>query len=510
VLSGSLKKALFLILVLVILFSTRIFCFCAEPPRIAVEDLSGNKYFPRVKEALQNAKKSIYMAMYFVNFDPKDKKSAVSQLVEELVNARKRGVKVKVILDQNMDFPVWEGGAGVWQKQEKNDPFFVYLKKEGVDACYDDIFTVTHSKLIIIDEETVILGSANWSESSLRRNWESSCLINSKELAKQFLADFSNIAIDSQASILDEERKPPIRLSQAFLTDPTLASRMLRDRDESAFDFYLLLLRIFDGNREGSIVIDYKFLIPASGLDKRLKYASAVDELKQALRRFEEKYRLIIRKKKFFQKTTVILLNYPDKTPYSSPQEKYYAIPDEYWQYNWHTNLSFPEKYCYLISLCKGGSSRGRLWTAYLTGLSKEFNISTNTLWRGMSGLRKLNIIDMEYSDYNLEEGVVERDPIHFRLFGLYSPEALSKQKARLAKLYGPQRFKQAAEYAEIVYKGNNIQVIEDIIKKMDEYGIEQVSRAFKIVSEKSAGNPLRSYKYVIGILQGEAEKAGH
>jgi len=497
-----------------ILFSTGIFCFCApasvtqSSPNV-IEDISGNRYFPRVKQALQDAKQSISMAMYFINFDPLNKKSAVSQLVEELVNAHKRGVKVKVILDQNMDFSAWDEGAGIWQKEEKNGPVFVYLKKNGVDACYEDIFTVTHSKLIIIDEETVILGSTNWSESSLRRNWESSCLLNSKEAAKQFLADFSNITIDPEASILDEDRKPPIRLNQVFLTDPTLASRMLRDRDENAFDLYLLLLKMYDGNPQGSIVIDYKVVIPASGLDKKLKYASALDELKQALRRLEEKYRLIVRNKKFFQKTTAILLNYPDKTLYTPPQEKYCAVPDEYWRYGWNTSLLFPEKYCYLISLCRSGSNRGRLWSAYLTGLSKEFSISTNTLWRGMSGLRKLNILDMEYSDYSLVGGVIERDPIRFRLFGLYSQEALDTQKARLVKLYGAERFKKAEEYAEIVYKGSNIQVIEDIIKKTDEYGTDQVDRAFKIVSEKIAANPLRSYKYVVGILQGEARKAG-
>ncbi len=56
-----------------------------------------------------------------------------------------------------------------------------------------------------------------------------------------------------------------------------------------------------------------------------------------------------------------------------------------------------------------------------------------------------------------------------------------------------------------MVFKGNDTQVIEDIIKKIDEYGADEVDRAFRIVSERSAGNPIRSYRYVVGILQKEA-----
>jgi len=191
--------------------------------------------------------------------------------------------------------------------------------------------------------------------------------------------------------------------------------------------------------------------------------------------------------------------------PYSLPREKYCSIPSEYWSYGWNKILSLPEKYCYLINLSEGGGARGRFWSAYIIGLSKEYNISENTLSRGMNGLRKLNIIDMEYSSYSLEEGVIKRDPIRFRVIGLYSPQLLNEEKDKLTKAYGTERFKKAEGYAEIVYKGNDIQVIEDIIKKTQEYGSDQVDRAFRIVSERSAANPTKSYKYVVGILQKEA-----
>ncbi len=499
------KKTLLNILVPVLIFGAGIFyCSSAGSYQAAVEDISQGRYLPAVKDALRNAKNSIDMVMYFVNFDPKVKNSPVNELVEELINARKRKVKVRVILDQNIDFTLWNEG-GQWQKQNKNDALFAYLKKQGIETYYDNLYVTTHSKAIVIDGEIVIVGSANWTESSLSKNWESSCIIRSKDLAKQFLEDFSRINIDYEASILDEERGSAVRLKQVFLAEPSLASHMLTSGDEIAFDLYLVLLNKYSVNPRHPIEIGYKALRLDLGIDEKLSYASARDKMKQALRRLEEGYQLIVRKKRFFMNTFVTLLNYPDKTPYSPPNEKYCAIPGEYWLYGWNKTLSFTEKYCYLINLFEGGSSRGRLWQGYFVSLKKEYHISDNSLLRGMSGLRRLNIIDMGYSNYSLEEGVIKRDPIRFRILGLYSPDLLNKQKERLSDTYGEELFKKAQSYAEIVYKGNDVQVIEDIIKKMGEYGAGEVDRAFKIVSEKSSGNPIRSYKYVVGILQKEA-----
>ncbi len=500
-------SVLSLILVLALVAGTRIFlCYAQEPCQVSVVDLSGDKYFPVVNDSLKNAKKSISMAMYFVNFDPYVKKSPINELVEELVNAHKRGVKVRVILDQNISFTEWENRGGKWQREPKNDSLFVYLKKQGIEVYYDNLFVVTHSKAIVIDEEIVIVGSANWTESSLRRNWEASCLIRSKELAKQFLQDFSRITIDYEASILDEERIPPVRLSDSFLKDPSFAPRMIATSDGTAFDFYLLLLKTFNGNSEGRVDIDYKSISSALGLDKKFSYVSARDILREAVVRLDDRYKLITRVKRSPKSPYCLLLNYTDKKPYILPQEKYCSIPDEYWRYDWNKRLSFPEKYCFLINICKGGASRGRVWTGYRKGLMDEFNVSRDTIINGMKGIRRANIIEIEYPPYPEGGGFAHRAPTRFRLLGLYSPNILQQEKDRLAKLYGKEHFEQGQKYAEIVFKGNDIQVIEDIIKKMEEYGSEQVDKAFGKVSYRSQGNPKRSYKYVVGILQTEAQ----
>ncbi|MBU4252947.1 MAG: hypothetical protein KKC39_03370 [Candidatus Omnitrophica bacterium] len=518
------KIVLFIIFVLAFMASAGIFYCYAETVKAQgqspagtvpvmgtqafVEDLSGDKYFPKVKEALANAKSSIYMMMYFVNFNEKLKNSSVNQLVDELINANKRGVKVKIILDQNINYNNLGKGSGAWEREAKNDFLFLYLKKNGIEVYYDNVFIITHSKVIIIDEEIVILGSANWTMSSLKRNWEGSCLIRSKELAKEFLKDFASISIDYEASILDEERKPPVLLNQYLLRIPSLGPRMLTNNDESAFGVYVLLLRDFNGNAEGKIEVDYKVFSHELGYDEKLSYVSARDKIMRSLMRLEKEYKLICRIPRPGKGPCVILLDYPNQSPYILSREEYFSIPDEYWKYGWNKKFSLQESYCYFIARFKTSGVKGHVWRDHIIGLSKDFNVSRSTIGRGMQSLRKLNILEIDYSPYLPEEDFKRREASVFKLFRLYSPETLEKDKQRVSELYGKRRFEEAERYAKIVFKGNDIQVIEDIIKKIDEYGVKQVREAFKTVSVKSTANPKRSYKYVVGILQTKAEEA--
>lgn len=501
-----LKTALFIILVSAFMAGARIsYSYANEPYQAVVEDISGDKYFPAVKEALKNAKSSIYMVMYFAGFNPNDKESQIYALAEELVNAHKRGVKLKVILDQGIDFSGGKRDVWRWEIKQKNGALFVYLKQQGIEVYYDSLSKITHAKAIVIDEETVIMGSTNWSESSLQENWETSCLIRSKELAQQFLEYFSKITIDHEVSDFDQERKSGVHLDPVFLKDPSLAARMLRAFDETAFDLYLLFLKGFDGNLQGKVDFDYKKVSSALGLDKKLSYAQCMDRLSRALVRLDGKYQLIIREKHTPKGPSVTLLDYPDKQPYILLQEGYFSVPQEYWLYGWDKLLSMPEKFCLFLNFYKTNIMCNPVWSSYMGDLTREFNISWSTLKRGMQGLRKLNIIEIQYPEYPEEGGFAGRGVSYIRLHKLYSPEVLKQEKDKLSQLYGKEQFENAQRYAGIIYKGNDIQAIEDIIKKIKEYGDAKVDRAFWIVSQMAPDNPKRIYEYVVGILETES-----
>ncbi|MFH1996393.1 MAG: phospholipase D-like domain-containing protein [Candidatus Omnitrophota bacterium] len=223
------------LLLIIALLSGRVFGYQAD-----VEDISGGKYFPAVKEAIGRARESIYMVMYSVNLRPYDEESSVSQLVNELIAAHKRGVQVTVVLDQNINFVNRESMDG-WQAEGKNAWCFKALKEAGINVLYDDATIYTHAKAVVIDGETVILGSANWTRSALFKNFEANVLIQSKELAAQFLENFKKIKIDDTTGGPGDDAGVSVVVSWGFLETPNFAGRMVSGNDNRSLDVYLLL-----------------------------------------------------------------------------------------------------------------------------------------------------------------------------------------------------------------------------------------------------------------------------
>jgi len=93
-------------------------------------------------------------------------------LADALIDAKDRGISVKVILEQS-----------VYQ----NSNTFNYLLNKGIDVNWAlKKFHNTHSKFMIIDDSIVFVGSLNWSVNALKYNREASVIIYSKETASEF------------------------------------------------------------------------------------------------------------------------------------------------------------------------------------------------------------------------------------------------------------------------------------------------------------------------------------
>lgn len=155
-----------------------------------VDDLTflpTGSYYPAAHKALGNAKKSIYIVMYnilpsYSSFDP------AYNLIQDLIKARKRGVKVKVILDDL---------SGKYRKRE-NEKAYKLLSQGRINVTYDTKDVITHTKLVIVDEYITIVGSANWTVSAFSFNADSSVLIKSKEVAREYLKHIASIKTEKR------------------------------------------------------------------------------------------------------------------------------------------------------------------------------------------------------------------------------------------------------------------------------------------------------------------------
>jgi cardiolipin synthase len=102
----------------------------------------------RLKNLIKSAQKTIQVAMFtWTRID----------LAEELVEARNRGVHVEVALDRN-------SAAGVSKKVAQ------FLQDEGIPITFNSGDGLLHHKMMVIDDETLVIGSANWTRAAFEKN----------------------------------------------------------------------------------------------------------------------------------------------------------------------------------------------------------------------------------------------------------------------------------------------------------------------------------------------------
>ena len=99
------------------------------------------------------------------------------QIAQAIVRAKTRGAKVLVVLDKS--------------NETSNDTGAQLLKENGIDIKVDSTVTIAHNKVMVIDQNTVITGSFNFTESAQKRNAENVLIISGNPaLAAQYRKNF--------------------------------------------------------------------------------------------------------------------------------------------------------------------------------------------------------------------------------------------------------------------------------------------------------------------------------
>lgn len=153
-------------------------------PAEDVQLVTDAQYFQVAKKMIQEAKSSIHVMMFEMGYYEKYPHTPSNLLIRELIEAKKRGVKVGVILE------VKEGKD---RTSERNLQAGKILSSKGVEVIYDPLFKTTHAKWMVVDEKLSLVGSTNWTYYALTNNNEVSILIRSKELAKALINYFEQV-----------------------------------------------------------------------------------------------------------------------------------------------------------------------------------------------------------------------------------------------------------------------------------------------------------------------------
>lgn len=442
-------------------------------------------YFATVQRELAKAKKSITVCMYLFTLRPNQSTSPVFQLAESLKKAHDAGVRVEVILDQNINFSEGEERASDLS-EGKNAPAYTFLKSQGIPVYYDDAATYTHSKAVVIDEETVIAGSTNWSESALTRNQEINFLIRSKEVARDVLATLRTIP---RQDPMPNSEISAVEIPGDFLENENLLARMTAQNDERAFDTYLYVIK----HSTPTFSLNYENLAQSLGLplEDRNAYRKQINKV---LDKLQHRYGLIDVQTAFNQDAKI--------TRTGSPNERSAKIPLAYWTLGWNRRLSFAGKTVFLISQYESEvSTRRPRWSAAQKTLSRRYGVSLGFLSQGVTDLRRNNLVEVDYAPF-ASNVVKPRRPTIYTPNPLYNPADLDKKMEELKSKFGAEKFARAQAAAATVYEDSDTKGIKELIDLETEFGQSKVDTAVKLLAQKNPDNPARTLGYLIGTIR--------
>lgn len=159
--------------------------------RVAFAD--NRDFFPKVHSLLASAESSVDVILYQSRFYFNYPLSGSNILITDLVEAADRGARVRVVLetaDWNLD------------NTEENRDVWHVLNHGNIELYFDPDTTTTHSKLVIVDDRYIVVGSTNWSHYALDSNNEANVIVDSKKAAAAFKTYFDEIISQSSTEFV--------------------------------------------------------------------------------------------------------------------------------------------------------------------------------------------------------------------------------------------------------------------------------------------------------------------
>ena len=156
---------------------------CVNEERVEIsEDIQA--YFTRQDDVLSvilslinSSKKTLNIAIYEIDHP---------DIVKAIVEAKKRGVKVEMVMDDRM----------------RKEWAYKRLINEKIPIVFDDREPFMHNKFVVIDSQVVITGSTNFKESCIYRNDNNVVVINSRLIALNYLKEFYEMFEDKRFGAL--------------------------------------------------------------------------------------------------------------------------------------------------------------------------------------------------------------------------------------------------------------------------------------------------------------------
>ena len=159
-------KKIATIIFLVLIITLPVFAFNVDVANVCFSPNGGCT--EAIVNQIDNAKSEILIQAYSFTSTP---------IAKALVNAHKRGIHVEIILDKSNKSEKYSAGD--------------FTAHMGVTTYIDSRHAIAHNKIMIIDKETVITGSFNFTKAAEEKNAENLLIIRNKKLAEIYIDNWN-------------------------------------------------------------------------------------------------------------------------------------------------------------------------------------------------------------------------------------------------------------------------------------------------------------------------------
>lgn len=175
----------------------------ATDPKVDVLFSPNGGCTERIIEEIGKAEKSIQVQAYSFTSAP---------IAGAILEAKKRGVHCYVLLDAS--------------QETANYSELDFFHNQGIPTWIDDKHAIAHNKIILIDHDTIITGSFNFTKAAEERNAENVLIISGDDdIAKLYAENFANHRLHSRKyegrpAAKAEPRAPPAATTPTPKAEP--------------------------------------------------------------------------------------------------------------------------------------------------------------------------------------------------------------------------------------------------------------------------------------------------
>lgn len=195
-------------------------------------------YTGQVLALIQSAQNKFYMQTQYIHPSDNAGDQGLTDLINAVINAQKRGVDVRIILSQ------WQ----VQNDKNGNPVWWERLQQTGLDLSAVKLQSGVHNKGIVVDSKTVMISSQNWSGDGVLRNRDAGLIIFDEEVAKyyekvflhdwQFMAQAgpTDASIDNRAALAAAVVQPVLMMMSSLAGSTTKRRRRAIRSGETPLD----------------------------------------------------------------------------------------------------------------------------------------------------------------------------------------------------------------------------------------------------------------------------------